>query len=331
MNAGKFLIITTINKPSKAVIAFSKRRDIETVIIGDRKTPADWYCENTTFISVDEQAALNYKINDQIPFNHYARKNIGYIYAIRKNANIIVDTDDDNIPKEDWVFPAFEGEYLVTPSNLGFVNVYKYFTQTNIWPRGFPLDKITSKGYEALNQSKIKKVKIGVWQGLADGNADVDAIYNLTIDKQCYFENKEPVVFADGTLSPFNSQNTAYRKEFFPLLYLPSYVTFRYTDILRGLVAQPIMWQAGYNLGFTKATVVQERNPHNYMQDFESEIPCFLHPHLVIETVVKSLRASYSVSDNLFQAYEALCAKRIVDEKEVSILKAWLEECDRCK
>ena len=39
------------------------------------------------------------------------------------------------------------------------------------------------------------------------------------------------------TYSPFNSQNTLWRKELLPLAYLPSKVTFRYTDILRGMIA----------------------------------------------------------------------------------------------
>ena len=59
------------------------------------------------------------------------------------------------------------------------------------------------------------------------------------------------MVLGTGTMSPFNTQNTLIRKELFALLYLPTYVTFRFTDILRGLVAQPIMWAAGYALGFT--------------------------------------------------------------------------------
>ena len=41
-------------------------------------------------------------------------------------------------------------------------------------------------------------------------------------------------------------------------MYLPTFVTFRFTDILRSYVAQPIMWNAGYRLGFTNATVTQK-------------------------------------------------------------------------
>ena len=37
--------------------------------------------------------------------------------------------------------------------------------------------------------------------------------------------------------SPFNSQNTIWFKEIFPLLYLPVSCSMRATDIIRGLVA----------------------------------------------------------------------------------------------
>ena len=38
--------------------------------------------------------------------------------------------------------------------------------------------------------------------------------------------------------SPFNSQNTIWFKEIFPLLYLPVSCSMRATDIIRGLVAR---------------------------------------------------------------------------------------------
>ena len=72
----------------------------------------------------------------------------------------------------------------------------------------------------------------------------------------------------------------------FALLYLPAHVTFRFTDILRGLVAQPILWAAGYQLGFTRATVVQERNPHELLEDFESESPGYLRVEKIVDIEV---------------------------------------------
>lgn len=324
-----FIVITTINHPTKAVIDFSKLKNHQLIIVADQKTPIDWYLDNVHILSVGEQKKLDFQLVSLLPDNHYSRKNIGYLYAIRSGADLIIDTDDDNLPKEDWIVPKFQGLYNISSPNLGFVNIYKFFTDSHIWPRGFPLDKVTMDS-SILKSSQItqRQVNIGVWQGLADGDPDVDAIYRLTLNKPCYFSEREPIALDKGTICPFNSQNTAFYKDLFPLLYLPSFVTFRYTDILRGLIAQPILWQAGYCLGFTHATVFQERNFHDYMKDFESEIPCYLHPYKVIDTVCPSISSSFSISDNLHNAYSALCKEGIVNSNEVKLLDLWLKDLD---
>jgi len=322
-----FVVITTINEPTSAVEGFAKIDDYKLVAVGDKKTPDNWKCQNVEFLSVAQQNDLGSSLSERLPYNHYARKNLGYLYAIKQGAEIIVDTDDDNIPKEDWSIPACQASYLTSSEDLGFVNVYKSFTKMHIWPRGFPLDLVKSDSH-VLRENELSKtlINVGVWQGLADGDPDVDAIYRLVDNTPCFFENREPVVLAKGTICPFNSQNTAFRKELFPLLYLPCFVTFRYTDILRGLVAQPIMWLLGYHLGFTKATVIQERNPHDYLKDFESEIPCYLHPYKVMDVVNSRIRSSYSPADNLYQAYTALHNAGIVTDKEVELVTLWLQD-----
>lgn len=280
-----------------------------------------------TYLSVGKQQELGFRLDERLPFNHYGRKMMGYLYAIQSGADLIVDTDDDNIPYEGWGFPALEGDYLTSKSDLGFINIYKTFTDQHIWPRGFPLDLITSAEHELAGDSlSLQAATVGIWQGLADGDPDVDAIYRLTINKECYFNDHAPVVLEKGTICPFNSQNTAIRRELFPLLYMPAYVTFRFTDILRGLVAQPIMWAHGYRLGFTKATVVQERNPHDYMKDFESEIPCYLHPNQVIEIVRDQVSPANSVAENLRLAYAGLYKVGIVAQDELDLLNLWLQD-----
>lgn len=320
------VVITTIYDPSPAVRSFAAIEDITLTVIGDRKTPNGWFNPNTTFLPTDAQRELGYGICDLLPYDHYCRKNIGYIHAIKNGADIIIDTDDDNTPKQSWGFPPFAGSYACTPSQLGFVNVYKYFTDQHIWPRGFPLSLIKS-GVEALLPiSEPADVTVGIWQGLADGDPDVDAIYRLVFDHPCTFNEEEPLVLTAGTICPFNSQNTAFIKELFPLLYLPSFVSFRYTDILRGLVAQPVMWQSGFLLGFTRATVTQERNPHDYMKDFRDEIPCYLHADEVVECVSKAIRSGSSIADNLYLAYDALRGKGIVDGREMELLSHWLKD-----
>lgn len=322
-----FIIITSIFKPTEAIHKFAALSNYELVVVGDKKSPADWQCDNVTFLSVDEQERQGLEICKRLPYNHYGRKLVGYLYAIRNGAEIIIDTDDDNIPYDNWMFPPFEGKFQATPQNTGFINMYKFFTQHHVWPRGFPLDLILKEGFENTNGLLTEAdTTVGIWQGLADSDPDVDAIYRLIDNTEIYFNKRPPIVLSKGTLCPFNSQNTAIRKELFPLLYLPSYVTFRYTDILRGLVAQPIMWKHGYTLGFTEATVKQLRNPHNYLKDFESEIPCYLYPQKVIEWVSSALSNGNTVAQDLQAAYEALHKNNIVNDAELELLASWIAD-----
>lgn len=323
----KSIVITSIFAPTKAVEKFSLLSDYQLVVAGDKKSPATWEVANTAYLSISGQEEQGFQLSTQLPYNHYGRKMMGYLYAIKQGAELIIDTDDDNIPYDDWAFPAMEGEFLTSDKELGFVNIYKTFTQQHIWPRGFPLDLITSPQHVLQEeQLTLANTKIGIWQGLADSDPDVDAIYRLTNNTECFFNDHVPVVLEEGTLCPFNSQNTAIRRELFALLYMPAYVTFRFTDILRGLVAQPIMWAHGYRLGFTKATVIQERNPHDYMKDFESEIPCYLHPNKVIKLVTQAISPENSVATNLLKAYESLLQAAIVTPQELSLLKLWLQD-----
>jgi len=325
----QFIVITTIFPPTKAIQCFNKFTDYQLLIVGDKKTPQNWALDGAFFLSTSDQEKLDFSINKELPYNHYSRKMVGYLKAIENQAEVIIDTDDDNMPKEDWGFPCFDGNYSISTENLGFVNIYRNFSGINIWPRGFPLNLITNEK-STLKEKCLKKqeIRIGVWQGLADGDPDVDAIYRLTTSQMCYFSERQPIALGKGSVCPFNSQNTAFRKELFSLLYLPSFVSFRFTDILRGLVAQPIMWQIGYKLGFLKATVVQERNQHNYLIDFESEIPFYLFSEKIVKLVTSCINPDNSISENLTKSYEILSENKIVTKKELSLLAAWLKDLE---
>ncbi|RZK32804.1 MAG: DUF288 domain-containing protein [Hymenobacter sp.] len=321
------IVITSIFAPTEAVTKFANLPDYQLVVAGDKKSPADWQAANVTYLDVAAQEALGFGMSTKLPFNHYGRKMMGYLHAIREGAEVIVDTDDDNIPYDDWAFPAMSGSFATAPADKGFVNIYKNFTSHHIWPRGYPLDLILNKDHD-LKEAELtqQEAKIGIWQGLADSDPDVDAIYRLVDNTEIFFNKRAPIVMPVGTLCPFNSQNTLVRRELFALLYLPAYVTFRFTDILRGLVAQPIMWAHGYRLGFTQATVLQVRNPHDYVKDFESEIPCYLHPNRVIAAVQRAIKPGHTVAEDLRAAYAELLAENIVTAQEIELLDLWLAD-----
>ena len=323
----KTIVITTIYPVSPSVRKWTDFTDWRVVVAGDKKTPMDWSCHPATYLSVADQEIAQFQITRMLPWNHYARKLMGYLVAIQQGAEIILDTDDDNMPKSDWSIPEFDGDYLMTSPDMGFVNIYSYFTDQHIWPRGFPLNRVCDPAESlAAGSMQTAPVRVGIWQGLADGDPDVDAIYRMTVNTPCFFDSKCPVVLNTGTVSPFNSQNTAFIKPLFPLLYLPASVSFRSTDIIRGLVAQPILWSAGYSLGFTGATVVQNRNEHNHLSDFESEIPCYLYPEKIIDVVERAVSSRFSIETNLVNAYESLIRHNLIPKCEMDLLLAWVKD-----
>lgn len=122
-----------------------------------------------------------------------------------------------------------------------------------------------------------------------------------------------------------------FKKDVFELLYLPAFVTFRFTDILRGLVGQPLLWQQNLKLAFGTATVYQERNPHDYMKDFESETPVYIHSEKVIEIAKKGTVKDMTVAENLLHIYNELQQHSIVTEKEVLLIKARLSDLEKTK
>jgi hypothetical protein len=322
--SNKFIVITSIFAPTLAVRSFAALHDWKLLVVGDRKTPLDWKCDGVSYLSPDKQLESGCAIATALPWNHYARKMVGYVHAIRSGAEIIVDTDDDNIPKASWAMPEFEG-VLSHSDQSGYLNVYKYFTNAQVWPRGLPLRHL--RDHVTLSES-LEPARIGVWQFLADEDPDVDAIYRLVFNQPVFFESRAPIVLRPGTICPFNSQNTAFRKEVFPLLYLPAFVNFRYTDILRSIVAQPILWKFGYRLGFGEATVRQERNPHDFMRDFVDEIPMYQHGERAFDLVQSSIDKAETISDALKQAYFALEVAGIVERREIELLNLWLKDLE---
>lgn len=318
----KYIVITSIFEPTEAVEKFAKLKDWKLIVVGDKKTPESWKYENVIYLSPEDQNNLGYEITNILPWNSYSRKIIGYLYALKNGAEVIADTDDDNIPYEGWGEDiSFDGIYD-TVDVKRFINIYKFYTKEHIWPRGYPLNKILE---DHSSKTEKRDQKIGIWQHLADEDPDVDAIYRLTINKPVYFNKREKIVLEENTLCPFNSQNTFIRKELFPLLFLPAFVNFRYTDILRGFIAQILMWNEGYRLGFGNATVIQKRNPHDYLKDFESEIPCFLYPEKVVDWIKSVIDGKRSLSENLWRIYNKLHQEGVVSKEDVTLVSLWLK------
>ncbi len=275
-NSNTSVIITSISAPNavmKSIASESKKQNIDFIVIGDVKTPVNFNIDGCRYFSIEDQENLNFSLAKSLPKKHYSRKNIGYLLA--KNQEVIIETDDDNFPRTEF-WNQRERNVLANKINgNGWINVYKYFSKDTVWPRGFPLEYLASP--HAPVEENIQNVLCPIQQGLADENPDVDAVYRMTQKLPLNFEKRKPVVIGKNSWCPFNSQNTTWFKEAFPLLYLPSYCSFRMTDIWRSFIAQRIAWTCGWPILFHNSTVWQERNEHSLLKDFEDEVPGYLN------------------------------------------------------
>jgi len=132
------IAVTTINKPSEALIKLSKLKDFKLFVAGDNKTPKDWQLDNSTFLSIDWQHKNYKKLSELVAENHYARKNFAYLEAIKNKIDYLYETDDDNIPYDRFPTLYERAASFDQISSDRFFNVYSLFTKKMSGPEGFP-------------------------------------------------------------------------------------------------------------------------------------------------------------------------------------------------
>jgi hypothetical protein len=331
MSAEKIaLVVTSIASPNAALHRLAegcRANDIEFIVIGDEPSPEDFKLEGCKFYSIADQLDLSFAFAKACPTRHYARKNIGYLLAAKSGATIIIETDDDNLPYNDKFLVNFRRKQAVSViRDREWVNVYRYFTDVNIWPRGFRLDSIRKipPDFESLPTEEIDGP---IQQGLANEDPDVDAIFRL-VDGQAVTFRDDRRVAIDGGWCPFNSQSTRWWREAFPLMYLPAYCPFRMTDIWRSFVAQRICRENGWSVLFHEPHVWQERNAHDLLRDFNDEIAGYSNNGRLCEALdgLDLATGTEELPNNMRKCYSALVDERIVPKDELGLLDVWLED-----
>lgn len=312
-----YCVITTINKPTKAIEVLHNHFGENLIVVADKKTPLDWNYNGVGTIGewVDKPYA---------PDNHYARKNIGYLAAIKNKATLIYDTDDDNIPNSKWWLrenKCWANESL----GEGWYNVYNLFSHEYIWPRGFSLKHLSNLPDEGAN----KMVSSSIQQGMADGEPDVDAIWRLVFGNENGFSKTKSVYLNANTWCPFNSQSTWFFPKAYPLMYLPVHASFRMTDIYRSFVAQRCLWEISEGVTFhSPSEVFQDRNEHDLLKDFEDEISGYLNNDKIVQ-ILSDLKLKSGVEyvcENLLACYQAIVDNGILPEIEIESVKAWIKD-----
>jgi len=325
------VVVTSIAAPNAALRALAEgchERGQQFIVIGDVPSPKDFHLEGCDFYGLEAQRETGFSFAEACPTRHYARKNLGYLLAARGGANVIVETDDDNLPRESFWEERRRLQSVPSVRGAGWVNVYRYFSEANVWPRGLPLDRVRDEVPE-FDSLPLTDTDCPVQQGLADENPDVDAVYRLLLPLPLSFRQDRRVALAQGSWCPFNSQNTTWWSDAFALTYLPAYCSFRMTDIWRSFVAQRVAWEEGWGVLFHEPTVWQERNEHDLMRDFRDEVPGYLNNAAICDALGRLDLRPGNIAENILVCYEKLVEMSLVGRQELPLLSAWLDDLKR--
>lgn len=327
----KWIVLTTINPPTEDVKKLAAIPDWKVVVVGDTKSPKDWSHPNCIFLDVKKQLALGYQTTKLLKYKSYARKSIGFLYAIQHGAKVIYETDDDNSPTIGKIGfdPESSLNYLVYHTNTrSVVNPYAHFGQSSIWPRGYPLDKIGDEPIHTFRQ--CNKQRALVQQGVVNGDPDVDAIYRITrkdanVNLTVSFDsNAKPVLLPKGIMAPYNSQNTLHLYDAFWGLLLPQTVAFRVCDIWRGYWTQRLLWEIDGNLAFFPPNAFTFRNAHNYLEDFIDEKQLY-HDSGRFVNYLKAWRSNKKhFFDRVIDLSFSLVSENFWESDDTLLVKYWL-------
>ena len=321
----KCVIITTINKPTEAILKHINNTEYDVIIVGDNKTPDDYKNLNCIYLDIPSQKKLFPELSELLPYNHYCRKNLGYLYAIKKGYKIIYETDDDNIPYDNFDnILQYNNIQMITEQNNVWINIFKYFTNNAyIWPRGFPLSLLKNNpNYLIQYTDKIPSII----NGLVENDPDVDALFRIICNHQSgiKWDKNKCVLINNTNVCVFNTQNTFWlNPELFISLLIPCSVSFRYCDILRGIINNIILKKTKNYMMYSSPNVIQNRNEHNLISDFKSEYEMYIHNEKILNFIENDIGNITSVKELLFLIYNNLLVNNVIAQKDIDILNKW--------
>lgn len=283
----KWGVVTTINAPTQSINNVAELLGWCLVVVGDQKTPEPYklpVLSGSYYLGKNEQEDFCSKFDDfctGIPWNHFGRKNIGYLYAIAHGAKQIWDFDDDNVLLTANPPQISDGISMMQAHGMNDCHVFNPYPimggplgeEHPSWPRGLPLDLISRPC--DFNVEEVKnplEIDVGIIQSLANNEPDVDAIYRLTRGTPFDFDEKNKwIVLDENLLAPYNAQATVIYGTSLWSLLLPMTVHSRVSDIWRSYIAQRLMKDIGVRVAFSPPHVRQDRNKHNLLGDLKAE------------------------------------------------------------
>ena len=301
------IVFTTINLPTVLdsyehnLDRYGNKAEVLFVIVGDQKTPKelpDFITQyqgcgmQIVYLGPEEQCALTHddtfrNVVSMLPWNSDVRRNIGYLYAARLGADIIISIDDDNLAIDDEPFIGDHSIVNTKPTCATVHSANHWFNVCQlldvnrhepIYPRGYPVSKMRNDSWEwDVQNERVVVANSGLWTHAPD----VDAMTNLVLrpaSRGKAFAIRH-LILAPGTYSPLNSQNTAFARRALPAMFFwPQKFTYngmqvdRYGDIWMGFVMHRAALAMGEAITYGSPLVAHVRNSHNYLRDLQAEV-----------------------------------------------------------
>ena len=81
-----------------------------------------------------------------------------------------------------------------------------------------------------------------------------------------------------------------------------------------------------YRIAFSAPWVTQYRNAHNYLADFNSELPLYQQAGALVDALLKWKPTSASLPGRLEELYILMYEMSIVGKDDVRLAQAWLAD-----
>ncbi len=299
------IVVTTIFEPRfidgyLANIERHGRRDsVDLIVIIDRKTPPTvaQACAGARARgfrvecpTLDEQETFLAKfpsMKERVPYNSDNRRNVGFLMALDRGAELLISIDDDNFCLDD---SDFVGEHAVVGEELdvdesessdGWFNIGTLLTTSapaEIFPRGFPYFA-RGKAQTRVSVPQRRRARVAMNAGLWLSDPDVDAISRIAIAPRVTSADAGAHFLGANTWSPINTQNTAIARDAIAAYYyvrmgfdLGGLSIDRYGDILSGYLCAACVKARGEAIRIGSPVADHRRTPHNLFKDLYHEL-----------------------------------------------------------
>lgn len=327
------LVTTTINVPHALKWYRACSLNTPFLVVLDKKTPNE--AANFCAYDIGDNACVyfdaqkKWKCSELIGWNSIQRRNIGFLEALKIGADVIVSVDDDNLPLD---FIYFSHYALMSRSFSGL----RAKATTGLFDIGdFLVPRSKQRGIPHYNKPGVEfdsviDAKLGVMQGLCIGAPDVNAATRFVNDAVVHQVSEVAragfVVHSDSD-TIWNSQNTAIVRALIPAWGMVPHVG-RMDDIYASIICHRVMREHGYHVHYGQPMVYQQRNPHSLVKDMRGEIDGYETVEPLAAMLDHATLPGKTVIDDTRRIWELIAASRILPEKSIVAMMAYIDDCE---